>query len=137
VYSSVADDGYPTPLWDPETGDIDPKVANYWRENADLSAIIDRNWDKIGQDLKGKLHFAVGTMDNFYLNEAVYLIQDILESKINPPSGATFQYGFRGRHSWIGHSPQEPERQMTYAEFISVVADFIERHSPLKTDRKR
>jgi len=137
VYSSVADDGYPTPLWDPETGDIDPEVARYWRENADLSAIIDRDWDEIGQDLRGKLHFAVGTMDNFYLNEAVYLIQDVLESKTNPPSGATFQYGFRGRHSWIGHSPQEPERQMTYAEFISVAADFIDRRSSTEADRKR
>jgi len=137
VYSSVAEDGYPTPLWDPETGDIDPEVVEYWRENADLSAIIDRNWDEIGQDLKGKLHFAVGTMDNFYLNEAVYLIQDILESKTNPPSEATFQYGFRGRHSWIGHSPREPERQMTYAEFISVAADFIDRHSPSGADRKK
>ena len=105
-------------------------MAEYWRENADLSAIIDRTWNEIGQALKGKLHFAVGMMDNFYLNEAVYLIQDILESKTIPPSGATFQYGFRGRHSWIGHSPQEPKHQMTYAEFISVIADFINRHSP-------
>jgi hypothetical protein len=134
VFSPVAEDGYPTPLWDPETGDIDPEVAEYWRENADLSAILDRTWDKIGQDLKGKLHFAVGTMDNYYLNEAVYLFQDVLESKTDPPSGATFQYGFRGRHSWIGHSPQEPERQMTYAEFISVIADFITRHSPSGAD---
>jgi enterochelin esterase-like enzyme len=130
VFSSIAEDGYPTPLWGPETGDIDPEVAEYWRKNADLSAILDRNWEDIGQGLKGKLHFAVGMMDNFYLNEAVYLIQDVLESKTNPPSGATFQYGFRGRHSWIGHSPKEPERQMTYAEFISVVADFITRHAP-------
>jgi hypothetical protein len=129
VFSPIAQDGYPAPLWDPETGDIDPDVAEYWRENADLSAILDRNWNEIGQDLEGKLHFAVGTMDNYYLNEAVYLIQDVLESKSDPPSGATFQYGFRGRHSWIGHSPREPERQMTYAEFISVVADFINRHS--------
>jgi hypothetical protein len=137
VFSSVAEDGYPTPLWDPETGNIDPEVAEYWRENADLSAILDRTWDEIGQGLEGKLHFAVGTMDNYYLNEAVYLIQDVLESKTDPPSGATFQYGFRGRHSWIGHSPQEPERQMTYAEFISVIADFITRHSPSGGDTTR
>jgi hypothetical protein len=137
VFSPVADDGYPTPLWDPETGAIDPDVAEYWRENADLSAILDMTWDEIGQDLAGKLHFAVGTMDNYYLNEAVYLIQDVLESKTDPPSGATFQYGFRGRHSWIGHSPQEPERQMTYAEFISVIADFIARNAPSGSDKTR
>ena len=130
VFSPVAGDGYPAPLWDPGSGIIDPEVAGYWRKNADLSAILDRTWAETGQSLEGKLHFAVGMMDNFYLNEAVYLIQDVLESKTDPPSGATFQYGFRGRHSWIGHSPREPERQMTYAEFISVAADFIARHSP-------
>ena len=37
VYSSVGEDGYPEPLWDPESGDIYPEVAEYWRENYDLS----------------------------------------------------------------------------------------------------
>ena len=53
----------------------------------DLSAILDRTWDEIGRDLEEKLHFAVGTMDNYYLNEAVYLIQDVLESKTAQLSG--------------------------------------------------
>ncbi|MFW6136947.1 MAG: alpha/beta hydrolase [Candidatus Aminicenantaceae bacterium] len=135
VYSPAAADGYPVPLWDPETGKIDPEVAEFWRENADLSAIIDKTWSEKGPQLRGKLHFAVGMMDNYYLNEAVYLIQEVLESQINPPSGATFQYGFRGRHSWIGHSPRDPERQMTYAEFISVIADYIHNHAPSGADK--
>jgi hypothetical protein len=52
-----------------------------------------------------------------------------------PVSDAVFQYGTFGRHSWIGHSPVEPERQMTYAEFIDVVADFIADHAPADADR--
>ena len=134
VYSSVGEDGYPEPLWDPESGDIYPEVAEYWRENYDLSHILRRDWSTLGPKDRGKLHFAVGMMDNYYLNEAVYLVQEFLDSATDPPSDATFQYGFRGRHSWIGHSPVEPERQITYAEFISVIADYITRNAPAGAD---
>ena len=134
VYSSVGEDGYPEPLWDPENGDIYPEVAEYWRENYDLSHILRRDWSTLGPKVLGKLHFAVGMMDNYYLNEAVYLVQEFLDSATDPPSDATFQYGFRGRHSWIGHSPVEPERQITYAEFISVIADYITRNAPAGAD---
>jgi hypothetical protein len=134
VYSSVGDDGYPQPLWDPETGEIDADVAEYWRENYDLSYILQRDWETLGPKLKGKLHFAVGTMDNYYLNEAVYLVQEFLESANDPPAEATFQYGFRGRHSWIGHSPIDPARQITYAEFIDVLAAYISESAPRGAD---
>jgi hypothetical protein len=134
VYSSVGSDGYPRPLWDPETGTIDPDVAEYWRENYDLSYILRRDWETLGPKLRGKLHFAVGMMDNYYLNEAVYLVQEFLESTTDPPAEATFQYGFRGRHSWIGHSPVDPARQITYAEFIHVLADYITENAPPGAD---
>jgi hypothetical protein len=130
VYSPVGPDGYPKPLWDPKTGMIDKEVARYWRDNYDLSYILKRDWATLGPKLRGKLHFAVGMMDNYYLNEAVYLVQDTLESLTNPPAEATFQYGFRGRHSWIGHGPLDPSREMTYAEFISVIADYITKNAP-------
>jgi len=130
LYSPVAEDGYPAPLWDPQTGVIDDEIAEYWRENWDLSHIVARDWDEIGPGLAGKLHFAVGRLDNYYLQEAVYLMEERLDAVTNPPSGATFQYGVKGRHSWIGHSPNEPERQMTYAEFIEVVADYVSSKAP-------
>ena len=136
VYSSLGPDGYPSPLWDPETGVIDKDVAEYWRENYDLSHILQRDWDTLGPKVRGRLHFAVGMMDNYYLNEAVYLVQEFLDSATNPPSDATFQYGFRGRHSWIGHSPVDPERQITYAEFIEVISDFITETAPAGRDTR-
>ncbi len=134
LYSPVGPDGYPMPLWDPETGAIDPTVAEYWREHWDLSYILERDWTQLGPRLKGKLHFAVGMTDNYYLEEAVYLTQERLEALTNPPAYATFQYGFRGRHSWIGHSSNDPERQMTYAEFIDVMADYVIRNAPAGAD---
>ena len=107
---------YPAPLFDPGTGVIAPAVAEYWRNNWDLRHILERDWADLGSKVRGKLHFAVGMTDNYYLEEPVYLTQEFLGSATNPPADATFQYGFRGRRSWIGHSPNDPERQMTYAE---------------------
>lgn len=136
VYSAVGPDGYPQPLWNPETGVIDPETAAYWQEHSDLSHILKRDWKTLGPKLRGKLHFAVGMMDNYYLNEAVYLVQDFLEQTLDPPAEATFEYGFRGRHSWIGHSPVEPEREITYAEFIGVIGDYISLHAPRGADTR-
>jgi hypothetical protein len=134
LYSPVGDNGYPVPLWDPATGEIDPEVAAYWRENWDLSYIVDRDWATLGPELQGKLHFAVGMTDNYYLEEAVYLTEERMKALQNPPADATFQYGFRGRHSWIGHSPVDPGRQMTYAEFIGIVSDYVIEHAPVGED---
>ena len=134
VYSPVGADGYPAPLFDPETGVIDPAVAEYWRENWDLRHILERDWAELGPRVRGKLHFAVGMTDNYYLEEAVYLTQEFLDSATNPPADATFQYGFRGRHSWIGHSPNDPAQQMTYAEFVDIVANFVIENAPMGAD---
>ena len=134
LYSPVGGDGYPARLWDPDSGSIEPTVAQYWRDHWDLSHILARDWDSLGPKLAGKLHFAVGMMDNYYLEQAVYLTEERLASLRDPDPGATFQYGVRGRHSWIGHSPVDPERQMTYAEFIDVVADYVAGRAPATAD---
>jgi hypothetical protein len=134
LYSPLGEDGYPVPLWDPQTGVIDHDVAEFWKENWDLSYIVARDWQEIGPKLAGKLHFAVGRVDNYYLEQAVYLMEERLRAVTDPASEATFQYGVKGRHSWIGHSPAEPERQMTYAEFIDVVADYIRARAPVGAD---
>lgn len=83
-----------------------------------------------GEKTASELYFAVGMTDNYYLEEAVYLMQEFLDSATNPPAEATIQYGFRGRHSWIGRSLINPDKQMTYAEFVDIVADFVTRDAP-------
>jgi hypothetical protein len=130
LYSPVGEDGYPVPLWDPETGDIDRKVARYWRDHWDLSYILERDWATLGSKVTGRLHFAVGRRDNYYLEQAVYLTEERMARFDNPPANATFQYGIGGRHSWIGHSPNDPSQQMKYREFIEVIADFVAEHAP-------
>ena len=71
TYSPQNEDGYPTRIWDKYTGDINHEVAAYWRENYDLRHILERDWDKLGDKLKGKIHIYCGDMDNYYLNNAV------------------------------------------------------------------
>jgi hypothetical protein len=102
VYSPVGPDGYPAPIWDKRTGTIDLAVASYWREHYDLGWILRRDWATLGPKLRGKLHIYVGDMDNYYLNDAVYLVEDFLRSATNPPADAEVDYGDRAEHCWNG-----------------------------------
>jgi hypothetical protein len=106
VYSPVGDDGYPKRIWDKITGEIDREVAEYWRENYDLSYILRRDWDTLGPKLEGKLHIYVGEMDNYYLNNAVYLTEEFLESTTSPYFGGVIEYGARDEHCWNGDHDQ-------------------------------
>jgi hypothetical protein len=107
VYSPVGADGYPKRIWDKETGAIDPEVARYWRENYDLHAILERDWPKLGKQLEGKINIYVGDMDNFYLNNAVYLMEDFLQKTKDPYYGGEVKYGDRAEHCWNG-DPTRP-----------------------------
>ena len=102
TYSPLGNDGYPQRLWNKYTGDIDKEVANYWKENYDLRYILERDWSKLGPKLKGKIHIYCGDMDNYYLNNAVYLMEDFLESTTNPYYDGEVDYGDRAEHCWNG-----------------------------------
>jgi hypothetical protein len=102
VFSPVGADGYPKPIFDKVTGDIDKSVANYWRDHYDLTHIIQRDWSKLGTKLAGKIHIYVGSTDTYYLNDAVYKAQDVLEKLKNPAYGGEVKYGERAEHCWNG-----------------------------------
>jgi hypothetical protein len=102
VFGPVGDDGYPKPIWDKRTGVIDPSVAAYWQEHYDLRHILERNWKSLGPRLKGKIHIYVGEMDNWYLNNAVYLMEAFLKSTKDPYYDGTVAYGDRQPHCWCG-----------------------------------
>jgi len=107
TYSPQGDDGYPVRIWDKMTGDIDHEVAEYWKENYDLRHILERDWDKLGPKLRGKIHIYCGDMDNYYLNNAVYLMEDFLESTTEPYYEGEVLYGDRAEHCWNG-DPELP-----------------------------
>ena len=41
-------------------------------------------------------------MDNYYLNNAVYLMEEFLEATENPHYGGVVDYGDRAEHCWNG-----------------------------------
>jgi hypothetical protein len=102
VFSPVGPDGYPKPIWNSSTGAIDPAVAAYWKEHYDLRYILERDIATLGPKLSGKLHFAVGDMDTWYLNNAVHLMQDFTDSSKNPFRIADYEYSPGKAHCYMG-----------------------------------
>jgi hypothetical protein len=102
VFSSAGADGYPKPIFDKRTGEIDRETAKYWKQHYDLSAIIERDWMTLGPKLAGKLHFYVGEADTFYLDRAVHLLKDFLETTTEPYYHGSFEFGVRKPHCYAG-----------------------------------
>jgi hypothetical protein len=111
VYSPEGDDGYPQPIFNKDTGVIDHKTAAYWHEHYDLDAILQRDWLTLGPKLQGKLHVYVGSDDTYFLNDAVYLLQDFLDQTGTSGHGVPYEgevkYGPRAEHCWNG-DPTKP-----------------------------
>jgi hypothetical protein len=105
TYGPLGDDGYFKPIFDPKTGAIDREVAEYYREHMDLAHHLRTHWERIGAKLAGKLHVWIGDMDSYYLNNAVYRLEDYLKTTSNPPWGGTIVYGPRKPHCWSGPLP--------------------------------
>ena len=138
TYSPLGDDGYPKPIWDKLTGEIDPAVAAYWRENYDLAYILKRDWATLGPKLKGKLNIYCGDMDNYYLNNAVYLAEEILEATTDPYYDGEVDYGDRAEHCWNGdHTRSNAYSRMRYNQmFIPKWTEWVQSHAPAGADLK-
>lgn len=129
VFGPVGEDGYPRPIWDPVTGVIDRTTAEYWRSNYDIHAHLRSNWETLAGKLDGKLHIATGDADTYYLDNAVYLVEDFLRSA-SPRIEHEIQYGRRKPHCWMGYSPSGSGEDMTYREFVQVLADHWRENAP-------
>ncbi len=136
IYSPVGDDGYPMRIWDKETGDINQDVADYWREHYDLRYIMERDWPTLGPKLKGKINIYCGDMDNYYLNNAVYLTEDFLTKTNEPFYGGEVDYGDRAEHCWNGSHelPNHISRLRYHEMFIKKWVDYIDKNAPEKAD---
>ena len=77
VFSPRGPDGQPMPLFDRDTGRIDPFVQKAW-ERYDITRRLRTNWPRLGARLQGKLHIVVGTQDTFHLEAGVYLLREML-----------------------------------------------------------
>jgi hypothetical protein len=136
VYSPVGKDGYPRPIWNKVTGEIDHDVAIHWRKNYDLGYILKRDWNKIGPKLAGKLHIYVGEADNYFLNDAVYLVEDFLKTTNNPNYGGEVDYEPRAEHCWNGdHTRSNAISRLRYHQFFAPkIVDRILKSAPPGSD---
>jgi len=136
VYSPQGEDGYPKPIWDKYTGEIDQEVADYWKENYDLSYIMQRDWETLGPKLKGKVNIYCGDMDNYYLNNAVYLTENFLEKTENPHYEGEVDYGDRAEHCWNGDhdNPNHISRLRYHRMFIPRIIERVKDNSPAGAD---
>jgi len=122
AYGPVGEDGYPKPLWDKRTGVIDHRVANYMRDHGyDLRYYLETHWSEIGRDLRGKIHLYCGDMDNYYLNLAVYLMEDFLKRTRDPYYEGSFEYGRPMKGHWL---------PMSFGELIRMMAAHITQNAP-------
>ena len=137
VYSPVGEDGYPKPIWDKRTGAVDHEVAEHWREGYDLVHILRRDWSRgLGRKLEGKIHIYVGDMDNYYLNNAVYLAEEFLEKTTDPPYGGEVDYGDRAEHCWNGdHTRPNALSRLRYVQMHAPkIVERIEKSAPPGAD---
>lgn len=136
VYSPVGPDGYPKRIWDKVTGDIDPEVAAYWKDNYDLTHIIRRDWAKNGKNWTGKIHLYCGDMDNYYLNNAVYLAEDMLKGLVNPTYDGQVDYGDRAEHCWNGDhtQPNAISRLRYHRYFVPKWTEQVQKRAPAGAD---
>lgn len=138
VFGPVGDDGYVKPIWDKLTGEIDHSVAEYWREHYDLRYILERDWKTLGPKLEGKIHIYCGDMDNYYLNNAVYLMEEFLEGTQDPYYDGEVDYGDRAEHCWNGdHTrPNAISRLRYHQMFVPRIVERILKTAPAGADLK-
>ncbi|HEY1948977.1 MAG TPA: hypothetical protein VGG97_18360 [Bryobacteraceae bacterium] len=138
VYSPVGSDGYPQPIFNKLTGDIDHHVAAYWRDHYDLSHILARDWPRLGPKLRGKIHIYLGSADTYFLNDAVYYIEDFLKTTNNPPYEGEVKYGDKAEHCWNGdpNLPNAYSRLHYNTMYVPKMLERMEKTAPRGADLK-
>jgi len=98
--------------------------------------ILERDWDTLGPKLEGKLHVYVGDMDNFHLNNAVYLLEDFLEATSDPYYAGQVDYGDRAEHCWNGDqdNPNYLSRLRYNTMYVPKIIERIEKTAPEGAD---
>ena len=136
TYSPIDEEGYPKRIWNRLTGEIDKEVAEYWKENYDLAYILKRDWAQNGKDWENKIHLYCGDMDNYYLNNAVYLAEDILEETSTPYYNGEVDYGDRAEHCWNGdHENGNHISRLRYHQmFIKKFVEKVDKVAPKGAD---
>jgi hypothetical protein len=109
-FSPRGPDGHPVALWDPKTGEINKAVLEHWKKY-DLHHVLENNWKTSGPSLRGKIRIWAGEADQYFLNNAVHLLDGFL-SKAQPPFEGHIAYGMGKGHGWNELTQRQINEQM-------------------------
>jgi hypothetical protein len=121
TFGPRGDDGRPIPLWNGKSGKIDRSVLDHWKKY-DLRLVLQNNWKTLGPKLRGKLRIWVGEGDDYFLNNAVHLLDSFLKTA-KPEYDGKITYAIGKGHGWKG---------LTEKEMMKEMADAIERGGKAK-----
>ncbi len=102
VFGPLGEDGYFEPLWNKKTGVMNPKVAEYWKDNYDIRNYLQKNWYSLAPKLIDKVHVYVGDADNFFLNNGTRKLQEYMKTTSDPHYEGFFMYGAAKGHCYTG-----------------------------------
>jgi hypothetical protein len=125
VFGPVGEDGYFKPLFNKRTGEIDPAVAQYWKEHYDLLEYLKKHWFELGPKLADKLHVYVGTMDTYQLNVAVRQLQDWMKTTEDPHYEGFFDYGVGQPHCY-GGAATNAQRLVEIADHMAAKRPYVD-----------
>ncbi|MDB4917062.1 MAG: hypothetical protein JWM95_4706 [Gemmatimonadetes bacterium] len=126
TYGPVGADGYPQPIWNKETGVIDKKVADYWKQHYDLRNILETNWATLGPKVANKINIYVGDADSYFLNMGVHMMDNFLTKTASPKWTGETIFQPMAPHCW-GPPMNELMVKMTAA---------MEKNAPVGADLK-
>ncbi|CAN5498219.1 alpha/beta hydrolase-fold protein [soil metagenome] len=109
-FSPRGSDGQPIALWDPKTGVINKSVLEHWKKY-DLHRVLAGDWKTRGPKLQGKIRIWAGEADQYFLNNAVHLLDGFL-SKAQPPFQGHIAYGMGKGHGWKELNERQINEQM-------------------------
>jgi hypothetical protein len=113
TFSPRGNDGLPMPLWDGKTGQLDRRVAEHWQKY-DLRLHLAKYRATLAPKLRGKLRIWVGEADDYFLNNAVHLLDDFFRTS-KPAFDARITFGPRRDHNWRGLSQKQMIDEMAVA----------------------
>src|SRR5439155_3349519 len=96
-----------------KTGAINKSDVDHWKKY-DLRMLLEQNWMTLGPKVRGKIHISVGEADDYYLNNAVHLLDDFFK-KADPPADARIAYGAGRGHCWNSLSEAQLMNEMAAA----------------------
>lgn len=82
VYGTRNEEGFPSPLFNDETGEINKEVAESWKRY-DILLHLKENWEELAPKIDGKVYLWTGSQDDYFLNLAVEETKEFIDNVEN------------------------------------------------------